>query len=148
LEKFVPSNVLSTILLLPVRGVKAFSWNSSSLTLRLLPHHHCPTDSVKNCFLHEQWEEKQLKTWANTSYKLARLLLDPTAGDVVFIVRDADDPPKKLYAYKSILAGNSKYFKSGMLNPILWSYKASFETRMEVSTTGSSFLRHWRGYSY
>ena len=53
-----------------------------------------------------------LNTWESTSYKFARLLLDPTGGDVVFIVRGVDNAQQKLYAYKSILAGNSEYFAS------------------------------------
>lgn len=55
-------------------------------------------------------------TGRNTSFKLARLLLVPDAGDVVFVVRAADDSQQKLYAYKSILAGNSEYFASRKFN--------------------------------
>jgi hypothetical protein len=40
------------------------------------------------------------------------MLLEPSAGDVVFIVRDTDGSRRKLYAYKSILAENSEYFAS------------------------------------
>jgi hypothetical protein len=79
-----------------------------------LPHY--PTNPVQGFLQHEQRKEIRFKTWASTSYKFARLLLDPAAGDVVFVVRDADNSPKKLYAYKSIPTGNSEYFESGMVN--------------------------------
>jgi hypothetical protein len=58
-----------------------------------------------------------LNTWKSSSFKIARLLLDPTSGDVVFVARDADDQPQKLYAYKSILTGNSEYFANRIVNP-------------------------------
>ena len=61
-----------------------------------------------------QWKDTHLNTWASTSFKFARLLLDPAGGDVIFVVRDADNSRQKLYAYKSILAGNSEYFASRM----------------------------------
>jgi hypothetical protein len=52
----------------------------------------------------------QFNSWSQTSFKFASLLLDPTGGDVVFVVRGTDNSPKRLYAYKSILTRNSDYF--------------------------------------
>jgi hypothetical protein len=74
-------------------------------------------------------------TWRNASFKIGRLLLDPDGGDVVFVARTADNSRKKLYAYKSILAGNSEYFASRKFNLtiILKLYRA--ESRMERPKT-------------
>jgi hypothetical protein len=52
----------------------------------------------------------QFNSWSQTSFKFASLLLDPSGGDVVFVVRGTDNSPKRLYAYKSILTRNSDYF--------------------------------------
>jgi hypothetical protein len=74
----------------------------------------------------------QFKSWAKTSFKFARLLLDPTGGDVVFVVRGTDNAAKRLYAYKSILSGNSEYF-STCTTIIELFLQVSFEARMESS---------------
>jgi len=77
-----------------------------------------------------------LNTWRNTSFKFARLLLDPEGGDVVFVARGTVvNSRKKLYAYKSILAGNSEYFASRKfhLEIILKLYRP--ESRMERPKT-------------
>jgi hypothetical protein len=55
-------------------------------------------------------EEFSNKIWKSTSFKFAKLLLDPSAGDVVFDVRASDGTSQRLYAYKSVLAGNNEYF--------------------------------------
>jgi hypothetical protein len=52
----------------------------------------------------------QFDSWSKTSFKIARLLLVPAGGDVVFVVRGTDNSLKRLYAYKGILTGNSEYF--------------------------------------
>jgi hypothetical protein len=57
-------------------------------------------------------EEIRFETWKSFSFRIARLLLDPAAGDVIFVARGSDDSRQKLYAYKSILAGNSEHFAS------------------------------------
>lgn len=62
---------------------------------------------------------KQLESWANVSFKFARSLLEPTMGDVVFVIRAADDSCKYLYAYKWVLAGNSEYFETRMPKVVL-----------------------------
>jgi len=77
-----------------------------------------------------------LNTWRNTSFKFARLLLDPEGGDVIFVARGTVvNSRKKLYAYKSILAGNSEYFASRKfhLEIILELYRP--ESRMERPKT-------------
>jgi hypothetical protein len=82
----------------------------------LLPRHRYDTNPVQGFLQRDRWKETCVNIWVNASFKLGSLLLDPDAGDVVFVVRDADNSSKKLYANKSILAGNSEYFKSGMVN--------------------------------
>jgi hypothetical protein len=53
----------------------------------------------------------QFNSWSKSSFKIARLLLDPAGGDVVFVVRGTDtDSLKRLHAYEGILTGNSEYF--------------------------------------
>jgi hypothetical protein len=65
----------------------------------------------------KECQEMTFKTWERSSFKFASLLLDPEGGDVVFVVKDANDTPQKLYAYKSVLALNSEYFAS-RIHPI------------------------------
>jgi hypothetical protein len=47
---------------------------------------------------------------SKNAFDIARLLLDPSGGDVVFVARAADDSLKKLYAIKAILTAKSEYF--------------------------------------
>jgi len=56
--------------------------------------------------------EVQFNTFKTSSFKIARLLLDPDGGDLIFVTRGTDGSQKKLYAYKGILRGNSEYFAS------------------------------------
>jgi hypothetical protein len=56
-------------------------------------------------------------TWKTSSFKIACLLLDPAGGDVIFVARGSDNSRRRLYAYKSILAGNSEYFASRVFKP-------------------------------
>jgi hypothetical protein len=69
--------------------------------------------------LYEVWKKLHIETWQNTSYKFARLLLDPTVGDVTFVVRNGSRLLGRLYAYKSILAANNEYFAKREMNNIL-----------------------------
>jgi hypothetical protein len=67
--------------------------------------------------LYEVWKKLHIETWQNTSYKFARLLLDPTVGDVTFVVRNGSRLLGRLYAYKSILAANNEYFAKRFKTP-------------------------------
>ena len=58
-------------------------------------------------------EEFSNQVWKNTSFKFAKLLLDPSAGDIVFVVQASDGTSQRLYAYKSVLAGNNEYLQLG-----------------------------------
>jgi len=69
-------------------------------------------------------EEFSNKVWKNTSFKFAKLLLDPSAGDIVFVVRASDGTSQRLYAYKSVLAGNNEYFAARISTCHYSSYKA------------------------
>jgi hypothetical protein len=63
------------------------------------------------------------------------LLLVPDAGDVVFVARAPDDSRQKIYAYKSILAGNSEYFASRKFNLEIALKAHRLESGMDRSET-------------
>jgi len=74
----------------------------------------------------------QFNNWLNPAFKIARLLLDPAGGDIVFVVRGTDNSLKRLYAYKSILTGNSEYFAACNYGQLLKLFlQVSFDARME-----------------
>jgi hypothetical protein len=67
-----------------------------------------------------------------SSSKIARGLLDPAAGDVVFYVRDADNSIRELYAYKTILSAGSEYFECSKLAMRFIFMNYSIKTRMAL----------------
>jgi len=60
------------------------------------------------------WKDLHDAKWKSTAFKFASLLLEPSTGDVVFVVRATDNTTQNLYAYKSVLAVNSEYFASSL----------------------------------
>ena len=56
--------------------------------------------------------KSKLPSWITSAAKVGGSLLDPSTGDVIFLVRDGNDTIRELYAYKSILSTASEYFKS------------------------------------
>jgi hypothetical protein len=71
------------------------------------------------------------------------LLLDPAGGDVVFVARVADNLRQKLYAYKSILIGNSEYFARGNVNLEIALIIHRSKPRMEFPETSIRVLQNF-----
>jgi len=81
-----------------------------SLLLRFLLHWSVKfTNQIQT---HLPSSAPKIPSWIASAAKVAASLLDPSAGDVIFLARDGNDTIRELYAYKSILSTASELFKS------------------------------------
>jgi hypothetical protein len=65
---------------------------------------------IGNDILESGTMDKRTRSLKKASFNIGRLLQDPFAGNVVFIIQGPSDSFQKLYASKSILCANSDYF--------------------------------------